>query len=239
MTQGFPMVVYSVMFLLFSFELIFILFKKSRIANGFNILGTLACLTGLLYIFFITKRPPLFGAFEASFYIVFILAMLAKAYHGKNISLITLIIILLILALQIGKPIVLKDDYFMYDNIWVMLFFNLRLLSAAFFVHVMILYIAYFFESADKNDFLSRYARFYLLIGTFIYLISEWSGSLWCLNWFGESWLWSPGFLKASMLFLLIMLGCHMPQLLGKNKLLKTILGSFPGCFALWMIFYH
>ncbi|MCD4742532.1 MAG: hypothetical protein K8R67_08685 [Desulfobacteraceae bacterium] len=239
MIQVFPLAVFSVMFILFFGELIFILLKKPGIAKGFNILGIVACLTGLIYIVIITKRPPLFGAFEASFYIVFILALLVKTSREKSLPLVASIIILLILALQIGKPIVLNDDYYMYDNIWVMLFFNLRLMSAAFFAHAMILCLSYFFVKKDENDSASRTARLYLLSGTFVYLCSEWSGSLWCLNWFGESWLWSHGFFKASMLFLLVMLACHMPPALGKDNLLKTITGSLPGCFALWMIFFH
>ena len=239
MTLVFPLAVFSVMFTLFFCELIFILLQKHSIAKGFNILGILSCLTGLIYIVFITKRPPLFGAFEASFYIVFILALLTKVSKKKSLPLIASIIILLILALQIGKPIVLNDDYFMYDNIWVMLFFNLRLLTAAFFAHAMVLYLSSFFSKENEIDLTSKSARFYLLCGTFIYLVSEWSGSLWCLNWFGESWLWSNGFFKASLLFLLVMLACHMPPAFGKNKLLRTITGSMPGCFALWMIFFH
>ena len=239
MIQVFPLAVFLVMFTLFFGELIFILLKKAHIARGFNIAGILVCLTGLLYIVFITKRPPLFGAFEASFYIFFIMSLLAKASKGKNIPLVTSIIILLVLALQIGKPIALNDDYFMYDNTWVMLFFNLRLMSAAFFAHAMVLYLSYFFSEKDENDSITKSARLYLLTGAFIYLCSEFSGSLWCLNWFGESWLWNNGFFKASMLFLLVMLACHMPPALGKNKLLRTITGSIPGCFILWMIFFH
>ncbi len=228
MIQVLPWAAYQAMFLLFSGELIFILLKKVRIAEVFSILGVLVCFAGLIHILLIAERLPLFGAFEASFYIVFVLALLKKISRGKVIPLVFPIIILLILAFQMGKPIVLNDDYYMYDNIWVMLFFNLRLLAAAFFVHAMALYIS-----------CSKSARLYQLGGIFIYLVSEWAGSIWCLNWFGESWLWSHGFFKASIVFLLVMLACHMPSVLENNKLFRTIIGSLPACFILWMIFFH
>ncbi|MCD4677571.1 MAG: hypothetical protein K8S18_16490 [Desulfobacula sp.] len=238
MIQVFPPAVFTVTFLLFSVELIFILLKKERMANGFGALGILTCLAGVLFIVYTTRRPPLFGPFEAGLYIVFILALLGKAYQ-KKVFLINSIAVLFVLAHQFGEPFVVNDDYFMYDNIWVILFFNLRLLSAAFFVHAMVLHLSNFFQRSDENAFLLKYARYHTLFGVFIYLCSEWSGSLWCLNWFGDSWRWSSGFFKASILFLLVMAACHLPQILGKNKLLKTLLGSFPGFFALWMIFYH
>lgn len=247
MIQIFPMTLFKIMLLLFACEAVFILFKKARIADGFNILGILACLTGLIYIIFITRRPPLFGPFETSLYIIFVLNVLQKVYRQKTFSLlwktryllITSIIILLILILQLGKPIVISENFFMYDNIWVILFFNLRLLSVAFFAHAMILYLTCFSEGREESDIITRSARVNLLVGTFIYLISEWSGSLWCLSWFGECWRWSHGFFKSTMLFLLVMLVCHMPQLSGKKKLLKITFGILPGCFALGMIIYH
>lgn len=225
------------MYVLFSLELLFILFQKEKIAVYFNTLGLLISFSGLLFIVFETKRPPLFGSFEAGVYIVFILSLLAKVCP-KKIFLVNSIAVLSVLSLQFGQYAV-NDDYYMYDNLWVILFFNLRLLSAAFFVHAMVLHLTCLFKGSDNNSSLLRYARYHSLIAVFIYLCSEWSGSFWCLNWFGDSWRWSNGFLKASILFLLVMAGAHLPVNLGRNRLVKAVLGSLPGCFILWMIFYH
>lgn len=235
MAQDFPTIVFWTMFLVFLGELIFLILKKNRMAKGTRTLGTLTCLAGVLFIIVTTKRPPLFGPFEASFYIVLVMVLLARPY-GKNISLINSIVVLMILVFQIKKTMAVNVDYYMYDNVWVVLFFNLRLLSAGFFVHAAVLYLSHLFEESDD---VLKYARYQTLIGTIIYLCSEWSGSLWCLNWLGDSWRWSNGFFKASLLFLLVMLICHLPPLLGKNRFLRTLLGSLPGIFALWMIFHH
>jgi hypothetical protein len=235
MTPNFPTIIFWTMFLVFLGELIFLLLKKERMAKWAWTLGTLTCLAGVLFIVFTTKRLPLFGPFEACFYIVLVMALLARPY-GANISLINSIVILAILALQIKNPMAVNSDYYMYDNVWVMLFFNLRLLSAGFFVHAAVLYLSHLFEGSDE---LLKYARYQTLIGAVIYLCSEWSGSLWCLNWLGDSWRWSNGFFKASLLFLLVMLICHLPPFQGKNRFLRPLLGTLPGIFALWMIFYH
>lgn len=247
MIRIFPTLIFWITFLLFSGELMFVLLKKEKMAKGFRIAGIWSCLTGVLFIVFSARRLPLFGPFEAGFYIVFILTFLANTYREKTrflpgralFPLVCPIVVLLVLALQLRTPLAINDDYYMYDNLWVILFFNLRLVSAAFFVHVMVLHLSCFFERLDDTSMLLKTARYQTLIGVFIYLCSEWSGSFWCLNWFGDSWQWSSGFLKSSLLFLLVMAGFHLPVLLGRNPWIKVILGFLPGTFALWMIFYH
>lgn len=238
MIQIFPTLVYWIMFLLFAGELVLLLLKKDTIAKWFRHLEILTCLAGVLFIVFVTGRPPLFGPFEACVYIIFVVVLLARGCTG-NVFLVNSIVVLLILALVLGKPMAVNDDYYMYDNIWVMLFFDLRLVAAAFFVHVMVLHLTCFFEGFREKAVLLKQARHKILVGALIYLCGEWSGSVWCLNWFGDSWQWSNGFFKASLLFVLVMIVCHMPPAFGNNRLIRTLSGSLPGIFALWMIFYH
>jgi len=247
MKQDFPFFIFLLTGLLFFLELIFILVKKTKIADKFRIIATMACMSGLAYIIVVTKRLPLFGPFEASFYILFILTLLVKESQKKHsfpdlsakLSLISSIVILFILALQAGKSMVINPDYYMYDNIWVMLFFNLRLIAAAFLIHAMVLSLTGFYGNSYDQDLLHRSAKKSLLIGTIIYLSSEWSGSIWCLNWFGESWRWNNGFFKSSMVFLLVMLACHLPTKVSRNRFLRTLFACFPGLFVLWIIFFH
>ncbi len=238
MTAMLPMALFGVTFTLFFIRLVLVLLKKESAARSFGAAGITGCLTGLLYIVITAKRPPLYGSFEACFYMVFVLALLARP-QGKRVLLIHSVTVLLIFSLQWGHPFGVNDDYYMYDNLWVLLFFNLRLLSAAFFVHVMVLHLACFKGGPEEEGSLLKAARYHLLLGAVIYLSSEWSGSLWCWNWFGDSWRWSGGFFKASILFFLVMLVCHLPQQLGKTPLVRSMVGMLPGIFALWMIFYH
>ena len=62
------------------------------------------------------------------------------------------------------------------------------------------------FSQCLQNNTLYR-ARNFLLTGVVIYLAGEWSGSLWCLNWLGDTWRWSGGFFKSAVVFLLVIGG--------------------------------
>jgi len=81
--------------------------------------------------------------------------------------------------------------------------------------------------------------RNFLLTAIAVYLASEWSGSLWCLNWMGDSWQWSRGFFKAGIIFLLVMTASHVPRSFGASDKTKAFLGSCPGIYMLWMLFQH
>jgi hypothetical protein len=259
MVENIPGIIVQAMFLIFLIELVCRLAKKPGTAVVVRTLGIGICIFSVLFIVFTAKRPPLFGPFEAGSYIILILLLLSAGNRRNTFFLINASVILGILALQFAHPLGMNEDYYMYNNIWVILFFNLRLTAAGFFVHGAVLHLSYFFESPDQaktseagtseagatktipadTGAVLKQARVRTLTGAVVYLCSEWSGSLWCLNWFGDSWQWSNGFFKASLLFLLVMLTCHLPPVPGRKRLFRTILGSCPGIFALWMIFFH
>jgi hypothetical protein len=239
----FPTLVYRVVTGLVILELFTTGLKQDRIYSLFLHLRILTCFFGILFIGFSVGRPPLFGPFEASIYIVCVMGILAwifqkNASHQSRFSLFNSLGALMILLIQWNKPMALNDDYFMYGNLWVNIFFNFRLLTAAFLAHGASQYLAHILERQDA-EMLVMGGRNTLLAGACLYLVSEWAGSLWCLNWFGDSWQWSRGFFKASILFLLIMAVCHLPPGLTRNKIARGITGTLPGIFILWMIFYH
>jgi hypothetical protein len=259
MAGDIPGLIVQAMFLVFLIELVCRFVKKPGAAGYLKALGIGICTFSVLVIVFTAKRPPLFGPFEAGSYIILILLLLSAGNKTDTFSLINAVVILVILALQFAHPLGMNEDYYMYGNVWVVLFFNLRLTAAGLFVHGAVLHLSHFFEPAGQTKTseagtgesraaqtspsdtgaVLKQARVRTLTGAVVYLCSEWSGSLWCLNWFGDSWQWSNGFFKASLLFLLVMLTCHLPPVPGRNRLLRTILGSCPGVFALWMIFFH
>ncbi|MCP4719303.1 MAG: hypothetical protein GY860_07575 [Desulfobacteraceae bacterium] len=241
MAADFPTIIYLLATGMVMLELLGIGMKKQRIYSLFVNLRILTCLTGILFIVFSLGRPPLFGPFEAAVYIIFVMGILTLVFqknqgYQPGLSLFNSLLVLIILLSQLGKPMALNEDYFMYGNFWVNLFFNFRLLAAAFLAHGASQYLGHIF---GKENILSTAGRNTLLAGASLYLVSEWAGSLWCLNWLGDSWQWSKGFFKASLLFLLIMAVCHLPTGLTRNKVVQGISGTLPGLFILWMIFYH
>lgn len=229
--------------------------NKKVLTNIASHAGKLFSLTGVIIIIILEHRLPLFGSFESVLYISFILSIFESfpekelsASREKSISMHLYIMILIILLFQINKPMKFNHDFFMYGNIWVNIFFNLRLTAAAFFIYAAILFCNGAWNSSSNSraekDYLMRKGRNLLLTGVTIYLASEWAGSIWCLDWLGDSWRWSKGFFKASIVFLLVMTSLHLPPFLRHpffkhGETTKAIFGSLPGIFMLWMIFHH
>lgn len=243
MAADFPTLIYQVVTGLVILELLAAGLKQDRIYGLFLHLRIWACLAGILFIGFSMERPPLFGPFEASIYMVGVMGILARVFQKNTGPLTGFVLVnslgaLIILFLQWGKPMGLNDDYFMYGNLWVNIFFNFRLLTGAFLVHGASQYLAHLLGRKDA-ELLSMGGRNTLLAGAGLYLVSEWAGSLWCLNWFGDAWQWSRGFFKASLLFLLIMAVCHLSPGLSRNRIARGIAGALPGVFIVWMIFYY
>jgi hypothetical protein len=252
-------ILYYTVFALFLIAIVLLLAHKGSWARVAMIAGTVIAGMGVVILIATERRLPLYGAFESTFYILLVVSLLemvstrwSGAVHYKGrISLYTGIAIVVILIMEINKPLEFNDDFYMYNNIWVNFFFNLRLMAAAFFIHGAILLNAAAWERPDKipdhettelkctqKKVLYR-ARNILLTGIVIYLASEWSGSLWCLNWLGDSWRWSKGFFKAAIIFLLVMTSFHLPPSLSSSPRTRAIIGSCPALFIIWMIFIH
>ena len=252
-------ILYYTVFALFLIAIVLLLAHKGSWARVAMIAGTIITGMGIVILIATQRRLPLYGAFESTFYILLVVSLLemvstrcADTIHFRGrIRLYTGIAIVVILILEINKPIEFNDDFYMYGNIWVNLFFNLRLMAAGFLIHGAILLNAAAWDRLDKmpahevqkrkcgqKKVLYR-ARNILLTGIVIYLASEWSGSLWCLNWLGDSWRWSKGFFKAAIIFLLVMTGFHLPPSLSNSPRSRAIIGSCPALFIIWMIFVH
>ncbi len=243
----------------FLIALILFLARKHPWARIAMYAGTVIAGMGVVLLIVTQHRLPLYGAFESTFYILFVVSLLEilstrctdmTPFKGR-IGLFTCIAIVVILIMEINKPIEFNDDFYMYGNIWVNFFFNLRLIAAGFFIHGAILLNSAAWGRVDKipgDEVTDRNysqkkviyrARNILLTGIVIYLASEWSGSLWCLNWLGDSWRWSKGFFKAAIIFLLVMTSFHLPPSLANSPRTRAIIGSCPALFIIWMIFIH
>ncbi len=247
-----PLCTYIGVFTLFFLSFLLVLLKKTNLEKITGIFGCFLCGAGILSMIIIEKRPPLFGTFESTIYIIFILSLfvllpghsLLSGLSKNNIPGTTYITILFILLLQAGEPMVFNNDFYMYDDLIVIVFFNFRLIAAAFFIYAAIIVNSCIWRSNARiknsgKDLLMKNSRNFLLAGVAIYLVSEWAGSIWCLNWLGDTWLWSKGFFKSSIIFLLVMIISHLPSSHSKFYRTKAILSSFPAIFILWMIFHH
>ncbi|MFH1154573.1 MAG: hypothetical protein V1793_12225 [Pseudomonadota bacterium] len=250
MEVSLPVVIYASLSVLYCLALAAGLFGKKGAAKGLGIAGFWFCAASVAAFIIQEKRLPLFGPFESILMIIFCLGglgLLSRGLPGSRtayaMDLWTFVVILVLLGIQTQFPMAFNPDFYMYDNLWVNLFFHLRLVATGTFIHAAILvalgaWIKGRTQDPSAENILHR-GRNYLLTGIALFLTSEWSGSLWCLNWLGDSWQWSRGFFRGSVVFLLVMTACHLPRSLYASMAVRSVACSLPGLFCLWMIFFH
>ena len=234
-----PSLVHHLLLALVLAEGLCLILKRMPLWRWVGILRLVVAGVGLVWISVQGNRIPLYGPFEALTYLIFVTGILGFIFGRRDLrapALWSTAWILGLFALLWKQPMALNEDYYMYDNLLVLLFFNLRILSGAFFIHGAAQYLA---AAHTPGKALFHAGRNTLLLAICIYLCSEWTGSLWCLNWYGDSWHWSRGFLKAAILFLLTMGAFHLPGQLVRHRILKAGAGVIPGLFMVWMLFYH
>ncbi|MCP4119172.1 MAG: hypothetical protein GY737_27960 [Desulfobacteraceae bacterium] len=253
MTTDLPLFIYWGMAGCFSTALVLGLFKQRGLSRAAGIAGTLVSGAGVVCLMVTEQRLPLYGSLESIIYVSFLLTLLelfaaprARAGSRNIPHLLALGIICILLTLQVRRTMAFNPDFFMYDNLWVNIFFNLRLVAVSLLSWAAVLFLAggwSLSKSGDQDrearDRLMAGGRNFLLTGIAVYLSSEWSGSLWCLNWMGDSWQWSRGFFKSGIIFLLVMAASHLPRSLAASDRVKALLGSCPAVYILWMLFQH
>ena len=124
----------------------------------------------------------------------------------------------------------ISDDYYMYSNFFVILFFQSRITAIGLFAYAFSCFVdAFISQHKDTNyrNLIHRGKNFTLLGGT-IYLLGEFSGSIWCFLWWGDAWHWSKGFFLASIMFLLAMINSHLPSEINKSMSKKILLSAIP-----------
>ncbi len=251
---------YYIVMGLFTLVLYFVVKKRESIVRPILFSCMILTGAGVMALVLTEHRLPLYGAFEATIYLIFVLTLMESIFRGEkelptqmNTCGGTALISLCLLLCHCTQPKIFNPDFFMYGNPWTNLFFNLRLTAAALFTRGMLLYQIGLWTPpfnpkrtdgenstmTQRRNILFSSARHMLLVGLVIFLCSEWSGSWWCLNWLGDSWRWSGGFFKAAIVFMLVMLTCHLPPALSKNPRIKAMTGSLPALFLLWTVFYH
>jgi len=135
-------------------------------------------------------------------------------------------------------PLGLNHDFFLYKSPWVQCFFFFRLLSAGVLFFAGIRFTVALTDAiapANRMAYAKQQARL-LLAGTVLFLLSEFSGSVWCLKGWGDSWRWSENFFQSAAIFFLIMLNLHIPLHLLHHRRARTALGALSS-FAVVFLF--
>ena len=181
---------------------------------GLLLLGSIAILC-----WFQVKRLPVYGIFETSLHLALVFSLLVNITSLRTNfpriqpwgHLLTAILIGLALTSS-GK---FNPDYYMYQALQVQLFFFLRLTSGGILLFAFLLFaftwihILKYQRSLQSNWLHS--AKTALIFGSIVFLCSEFSGTVWCIQGYGDLWHWSTNFFESTAMFLLLMLPLHVP----------------------------
>ncbi len=243
--------VHTLCLVFFLAALIMAVFKYHGPAGWLFAGGVLWAAANLALIFLAARRPPVYGLFE-SVTTIGVVAGITYFRHrrvwqdpenlkNQSATLLTASAAMVFLCgLVFAGPVTLNHDFFMYANPWVKSFFFCRLVAAG-----IILTVGIFFAAALKNsgppvswkNFILRQNLLFML-GMLFFLISEFSGSVWSLKGWGDSWRWSGNFFQSTAIFFLFMLNFHLPPGFFSRIQGRRLLGTL-SCFTIVFLFLY
>lgn len=171
------------------------------------------------------QRLPVYGRFEANLHMALVLA-LCVAFIGRRHDIVGIqpwgrFLVAALLGFALIGSEGQNPDYYMYQFLSVQLFFFLRLSAGGVLFFACILYTSIWFRllvSRQNNETAGlRLGSIALILGSILFLGSEFAGTIWCALGWGDTWHWSRNFFKSASMFLLLMLPLHLPRWLKKN----------------------
>jgi hypothetical protein len=225
---------FSTLFLLAA-NILFVVLKKYRIAKVSGVLTFICALTAVVMIFIQSGHLPMSGTFEKMQNIVLIVILLGLYYDFRNrkndfVSYEYWIVAIVFQALVLFDEMKTDQFYYMYDVVWVKLFFQFRLISVAILAFAFSQYLTALrlkTGSEEKTRVVLRAGNFTLL-GAIIFLCGEFSGSVWAQLGYGDAWRWSKNFFFSGGMFLLSLLGSHLSPSWLKSVNTKIYLSMIP-----------
>jgi len=209
---------YFLLFLCFGLVLCFRLLGWTRLERVFT-WGTLVG-NGLLVgsIWVLSGHVPVFNLFESFLLTVFILGMIALIFTDvtpERSCTRTWVWaeVILLFGILLFYPKTQAPERFYDKDLYVVLFhvgragaLAVMLLASGFYAE----FLRTFRQSSSQDDLLHM-GRNFLVLGTILFLISEYAGIVWCLNGWGDFWRWNYGFLSSTFIMLYLMLVFHLP----------------------------
>lgn len=235
MTEVHLLVIYFFTTVLVLIHSVFALLKRRFLSITFLIPAFASSVLGSVSVFVISGHLPVSGDFEKYQHIVMFMLLISLLQHvifsrkGFENS-ISGVFALLFLLLILPSEKSVSDDYLIYSRLDVVLFFQLRMLSIAFFSYAVSQYIHALFHAKHTEIYREsvRTARNLTLLGAAVFLCGEFFGSIWSLNGWGDPWRWSKSFFLAGSMFLLSMLAAHIPASYVKNRNVFVSLSAIP-----------
>ncbi|MFZ0447986.1 MAG: hypothetical protein WAL98_01980 [Desulfatiglandaceae bacterium] len=190
----------------------------------------------LVAMVMISGHLPVFNLFESLVSSAFILASLHLFFNRTMESLPDVgtwvwIEILLLFAISLVFPKVLAPSRYDFNYPYIISFFMFRVgaLSAILFSSTFVIQARVEENNGHSGVCLFHQGRNFLLLGTVLFLASEYSGMVWCQNGWGDMWRWSSGHLESVFVFLYLMLAFHIPSNREKARGIQSLVAGMGG----------
>jgi hypothetical protein len=217
---------------------------RKRRAAGCLFPAALVCLgVNLALIVGTGSRLPLYGMFESATTILWVAGcglLLARGRAGSTEFGVGCGVLAFLGAAAGFFPLGMNHDFFMYASAWVQGFFFFRLVSAGILLLAGIGFLAILADARKPGAGpcpQKRQARLLLAAAVF-FLLSELSGSIWCLKGWGDTWLWSGNFFQSAAVFFLIMINLHIPPGMLRSVAGKSALGTLSSFAAIFLFLW-
>ncbi len=148
--------------------------------------------------------------------------------------------IILLIVPMAGKGFQTSPDLNMTASGWAQAFFLFRFSAMGLFLFGGLLYLNVFmvsFRSRITHQTLLQ-ARIVLLWGASLFLLSEMTGSYWCLIGWGDTWHWSDNFFLSTLFYLLIMLSLHIPHKWVSSPRTRALVAAIPPLLVFGIMYY-
>ena len=190
-----------------------------------------ALLVGSLWV--LSGHVPVFNIFESFLLTVLMLVVLTLVFteQGPERLCIRTWIwaeVILLFGILLFYPKNHAQERFYDKDLYVVLFHVGRAAALAVMLSASGFYAEFlrtFRRSASQDDLLHM-GRNFLVLGTILFLISEYAGILWCLNGWGDFWRWNYGFLSSAFIMLYLMLVFHLPGRGLVSQRMHSIMGA-------------
>ncbi len=223
--------------------------RRRKAAQAVFLAGQILLTAQLAMIVLASRRPPLYGMFESVTAILWTAGVCfsISAFTKTNPPSATLSelpvccgVMAFLSGLMFFWPIRLNPDFFMYADPWVQDFFVFSLVSAGVMLYAGIAFAAAAIDGvesfSERNQI--KDGNLLFLIGTLFFLASEFSGAVWCLRGWGDSWRWSGNFFQSTAIFFLLLLNLHIPSNLFGRAQARNIFGAV-SCAGIFFLFLH
>jgi len=227
----------------FLLALLFLYVKKITAEKYCSRAGFTFCGLTLATLLITRGNLPVFGDFESLVFVTFILGAFVSFCSPRHASgtfarCWAYFFILALLLFSLHYPKDPPSNQHIQHYIWAIYFLAFRKVALAAMLFSSCFYTQYRKDRRRgiNDPIFSHLGRNYLLLSAICFLISEYTGMIWCQNGWGDFWHWSNAFFQSTLVLLYLMTVFHIPGRNGNFDRVRSLLGCLSGPLFLFMM---